>query len=103
MERIAKASAGDFGPRFIPCQATHPWLDSCLHVPFERFVKVFNWMLPVYGALHLVPLLLFRGKRVAREPISHLFRAAWDTAKSSAFLGVFVIIYQGIFGHNSIF
>lgn len=51
-------------------------------------------MLPVYGALHLIPLLLFRGVLVARAPVSNLLRVAWDTAKSSAFLGVFVVIYQ---------
>ena len=94
-ERIAKASKGDFGPPFVPCQAAHPWLDSCLYVPFERFVRVFNWMLPVYGALHLVSILLFRGKRVLLEPTSHTMRIVFDTARSSAFLATYVVIYQG--------
>ncbi|OBZ70095.1 hypothetical protein A0H81_09796 [Grifola frondosa] len=60
-------------------------------------LTMFRWMLPIYGALHFVPMLLFRRSRVAREPLRMLLRAALGTARSSAFLGVFVIIYQSFF------
>lgn len=51
-------------------------------------------MLPIYGALHVIPMLLFRRQRVLKDPLHMLLRASWGTARSSAFLGVFVFIYQ---------
>lgn len=40
----------------------HPTADSCLALAPIRFVEVFRWMLPVYGALHVVPLLVIRDR-----------------------------------------
>lgn len=51
-------------------------------------------MFPIYGALHVIPMLLFRRKRVWKEPLRMLLRAGLGTARSSAFLAVFVLIYQ---------
>ena len=59
-----------------------------------HFWEVFRWMLPIYGALHLVPVVLFRRKKFAKEPLRMLLRALLGTSRSSAFLGVFVVIYQ---------
>jgi len=107
LARIALATASppaqDFGPPFVPCSALHPWYDSCTLTQIDRFFAVFRWMLPIYGALHLIPMLLFRRQRVWREPAKMLLRAALGTARSSAFLGVFVFIYQSCFelAHNS--
>ncbi|EMD40278.1 hypothetical protein CERSUDRAFT_79950 [Gelatoporia subvermispora B] len=92
--------ARDFGPPFGPCEAIHPWLDSCMVVWPERIYLVFRWMLPIYGALHFIPMLLFRRGRVLKEPVRMFMRAAFGTMRSSAFLGVFVAIYQGFFCGN---
>ncbi|PCH40706.1 hypothetical protein WOLCODRAFT_24216 [Wolfiporia cocos MD-104 SS10] len=101
LARIARASLPlpdqAFGPPFVPCSALHPWLDSCTLTQLDRFVAVVRWMLPIYGALHLIPMLLFRRDRVLREPARMLLRAALGTARSSTFLGVFVFIYQSAF------
>lgn len=83
-----------FGPRFVPCSALHPWSDSHTFTNLERFVLVFRWMLPIYGALHLIPMLLFRRRRVFKDPGKMLLRAGWGTTRSAAFLGAFVLIYQ---------
>jgi hypothetical protein len=72
----------------------HPWLDSCTIVPFERFLAVSRWMLPIYGALHLVPAILFKWKDMIQNPRKFLWKGALGTCRSSAFLGVFVAIYQ---------
>ncbi|OCH90016.1 hypothetical protein OBBRIDRAFT_731675 [Obba rivulosa] len=99
--RIASAllppPARDYGPHFGPCEVTHPWLDSCMVVWPERILAVFRWMLPIYGALHFIPMLLFRRGRVVKAPARMFVRAALGTVRSSAFLGVFVAIYQGFF------
>ena len=51
-------------------------------------------MLPIYGVLHLIPLVLFRRKKFARDLLRMLLCAALGTSRSSAFLGAFVVIYQ---------
>lgn len=95
-ERLINAQAcADFGPHYATCDMIHPWLDSCIIVSFERILQVARWMLPVYGALHLVPAVLFKWKIFVKNPWHVLARAALGTARSSAFLGVFVAIYQG--------
>ncbi|CCL99910.1 uncharacterized protein FIBRA_01935 [Fibroporia radiculosa] len=106
LSRVALASAPPpeqyFGPPFVPCSALHPWFDSCTLTQLDRLVSVFRWMLPIYGALHFIPMLLFRRQRVFRDPLRMLLRAALGSARSSAFLGVFVLIYQSCFclNHN---
>jgi hypothetical protein len=63
--------------------------------PIDRFFAVFRWTLPIYGALHIVPMLLFKRKAVVSTPTPMVLRASWGTMRSAAFLGVFVAIYQG--------
>ncbi|KII94559.1 hypothetical protein PLICRDRAFT_33358 [Plicaturopsis crispa FD-325 SS-3] len=96
IERLARASAPtpSYGPNFAPCAAVHPPITQCRHVPLDRFLTVFKWMLPVYGALHLIPTVLFKWDRFWRDPLRMLMRVGWGTTRSSAFLGVFVTIYQ---------
>lgn len=73
----------------------HPDIDSCVMVQIVHFWEVFRWMLPIYGALHFIPMMLFRRQKFMKDPMPMLARAAWGTARSSSFLGAFVIIYQG--------
>ena len=53
-------------------------------------------MLPIYGALHFVPAVLFKRKAFAEDPGKVLVRAGMGSLRSSAFLGVFVVIYQSL-------
>ncbi|KAF8914372.1 hypothetical protein CPB84DRAFT_1811697 [Gymnopilus junonius] len=84
-------------PCYAPCSAVHPALSSCASVPLDRFFAVFKWMLPIYGALHFIPAVLFKRKAFMQDPGKMLLRATVGSMRSSAFLGVFVIIYQTIF------
>ncbi|KAF8520730.1 hypothetical protein BU17DRAFT_75560 [Hysterangium stoloniferum] len=88
---------GDFGPHFASCAVVHPWLPSCKSVPVDRFVSVWKWSFPIYGALHFIPMILFKRHQFLKEPGRMLFRALTGTARSSTFLGAFVIIYQTYF------
>ncbi|KAI0329609.1 hypothetical protein GY45DRAFT_1304427 [Cubamyces sp. BRFM 1775] len=100
-DRVAKARLPEglrsYGPHVVPCEAVHPDIDSCLTVQVAHFWEVFRWMLPIYGALHTIPMMLFRRKTFLQRPTRMLLRAALGTARSSAFLGVFVVIYQAYF------
>ncbi len=76
------------------CEMIHPWLDSCIWVEIERFVSVFTWMFPIYGALHFIPMILFKRERFLKNPLKMLMKSLKDTVRSSTFLGIFVNIYQ---------
>jgi hypothetical protein len=89
-------------PPYGPCAASHPHVASCMFSPIDRFFAVFRWTLPIYGALHVVPMLLFKRKAVARTPMPMMLRASWGTTRSAAFLGAFVAIFQGAMGHASL-
>lgn len=62
---------------------------------FESATLSQRWMLPVYSALHLIPMLVLRHKHVMRDPLGMLTKAAVGVFRSSSFLGLFVTIYQG--------
>ncbi|TFY76234.1 hypothetical protein EWM64_g7778 [Hericium alpestre] len=96
-QALASAPQPIWPSRYGPCAAVHPAEDSCLAVPPLRFLSVFKWMVPVYGALHLIPMLLFKRKDFAKEPARMLLRALLGTSRSSAFLATFVVIYQSFF------
>ncbi|TRM67404.1 hypothetical protein BD626DRAFT_395126 [Schizophyllum amplum] len=84
-------------PSYVPCAAVHPALNSCRAVPVDRFVDVAWWIMPVYTALHFIPMVLFKRKSFMKDPSRMLGRASIGTLRSSAFLGAFVVIYQSIF------
>jgi len=93
-KRLAQLSSPIYGLPVAPCSAVHPRIDSCTYVQFERFFVVLRWMLPIYGALTLIPMVLFKPKMVMKQPVKMLVKAFLGTLRSSAFLGVFVTIFQ---------
>ncbi|KAK0450040.1 hypothetical protein EV421DRAFT_1297768 [Armillaria borealis] len=91
-DSIASSEAGCH----CPCEGLHPGQTSCWDVPAARFFAVARFMLPVYGALHFLPPILFRTKAFMRDPLKILAKAGFGTARSCTFLGVYVVIYQGL-------
>ena len=53
-------------------------------------------MLPVYGALHFIPPILFKWTNFLKDPGSVIMRAGLGSTRSSAFLSVFVVTFQGM-------
>ncbi|KAG6328872.1 hypothetical protein ID866_10217 [Astraeus odoratus] len=90
---LASGVPPDYGP-YPPCNAIHPWVESCLAVPVPRLLTVFKWAFPIYGALHFLPMLLFKRRAFVSNPISMLGRAGWGTIRSAAFLASFVASFQ---------
>ncbi|WWC88699.1 uncharacterized protein L201_003612 [Kwoniella dendrophila CBS 6074] len=86
-----------YKPSVVPCEMIHPWVDSCPETNIRRFFAVFRFMLPVYSALHLIPMLVLRRHHVKRDPLRMLARAIWGLTRSCSFLGIFVFIYQVLF------
>ncbi|TCD68617.1 hypothetical protein EIP91_010272 [Steccherinum ochraceum] len=93
-KRLAQLPTPDFGTLVGPCATIHPRIESCTYVQLERFFVVVRWMLPIYGALTVIPMLLFKRKAVMREPVRMLVKALAGTVRSSSFLGVFVVLFQ---------
>ena len=60
-------------------------------------------MLPVYGALHLIPTLVLRRQHFVRDPLKMLARVALGVTRSCSFLGIYVVIYQGTFPIDHLF
>ncbi|KAJ6495454.1 hypothetical protein C8R45DRAFT_1095086 [Mycena sanguinolenta] len=87
--------AGGPVPHYVPCEVLHPRLTSCWSVAPDRFGDVFRYMLPVYAALHFLPPILLRWKQFRADPGRVLVRSGLGSVRSSAFLGAFVVIYQG--------
>jgi hypothetical protein len=82
-------------PPYGPCTAFHPHVASCAFSPIDRFFAVFRWALPLYGALHFVPILLFKREAVVRSPKAMALRVGWGTLRSASFLGTMCAICQG--------
>lgn len=88
----------------------HPWVDGCAETNIRRFFDSFvrlrrdseagklihpkRFMLPVYSALHIIPLLVLRRQTVKREPLKMLLRVTWGITRSCSFLGAFVFIFH---------
>jgi hypothetical protein len=97
---LATSSPPDFGPPYAPCAAVHPWIESCMHVSLPRFFTVFKWAFPIYGALHFVPMMLFKRHAFFKSPSHMVGRASWAAIRSSAFLAAFTAIYQSMCFHS---
>ncbi|WWC70734.1 uncharacterized protein I206_104685 [Kwoniella pini CBS 10737] len=97
LQELMTKIKGGLHPAAVPCEMVHPWVDSCTETNLRRFFAVFRFMLPVYSALHLIPMLVLRRHHVQRDPLRMLARAIWGITRSCSFLGVFVAIYQSLF------
>jgi hypothetical protein len=60
-------------------------------------------MMPIYGALHFIPAVVFRRKAFTQDPGKVLVKAGLGSLRSSAFLGVYVVLYQGEHVHHKFF
>ncbi|KAJ3759818.1 hypothetical protein EV360DRAFT_93925 [Lentinula raphanica] len=96
IQTLPPGAPAPYFPHYATCSAIHPAQSSCWSVPTTRFFEVARWMLPIYGALHFVPAVLFKRSTFMQNPWKVLLRAAIGTGRSSAFLGIFVIIYQSM-------
>ncbi|KAF9983769.1 hypothetical protein BGZ75_004756 [Mortierella antarctica] len=81
-------------PDTLPCAVLHPWIDSCRTNSLQRFGQVTKEIFPVYATLNFVPLVVLRMKRLLKDPANVLFKTSFNTLRSSAFLAVFVSLYQ---------
>lgn len=93
IKTLASGNPPNFGP-YVPCNAIHPWVESCLEVPLLRLMTVFKWAFPIYGALHFLPMFMFKWKAFVSNPMTMLRKAGWGTTRSATFLAAFIASFQ---------
>jgi len=91
---LASLNPPIWGHPYAPCLAVHPEVESCIRTPLASFALVFKWTFPIYGALHLIPMMLFKRRDFVKEPLRMLMRAAWGTSRSASFMSMLIVIYQ---------
>ncbi|ORX40065.1 hypothetical protein BD324DRAFT_616112 [Kockovaella imperatae] len=91
---IEQLKSGFKPPSAVPCELVHPTVTSCPEANIRRFFDVFRFMLPVYSALHLIPMLVLRRHHFKRDPLRMLARVIWGITRSCSFLGIFVVIFH---------
>ncbi|TEB23706.1 hypothetical protein FA13DRAFT_1797750 [Coprinellus micaceus] len=84
-------------PYYVDCRAVHPGMSSCTLTFVDKFFTVGKWILPIYGGLHFVPAILFKLDAFKRDPGKVIVKAGLGSLRSSAFLGVFVALYNILF------
>ncbi|KAG8863371.1 hypothetical protein FRB96_008863 [Tulasnella sp. 330] len=94
IEQLTRARAGNFSPPVISCEALHPHHTHCVPNAFIRIYECTMLLLPVYSALHLIPTLIFKRKHLLEDPLRSALKVAMGAVRSSAFIGVFVAIFQ---------
>ncbi|KAI8848092.1 hypothetical protein BC829DRAFT_362650 [Chytridium lagenaria] len=87
----------------VPCSVMHPCDESCARYTGDLFLRVMRMMAPVNATLNVVPLVLFKGGEVVKQPVTALRRTLVATLRSSVFLAAFVTTFQaGICAHREV-
>jgi len=81
-------------PPILGCDALHPTCDGCVKNSGRVLLSAFKKVLPVYGSLTLVSVIVVGFSRFIRNPLRGLFHGVRDTFRSTLFLSSFVAIYQ---------
>ncbi|KAJ3193454.1 hypothetical protein HK101_004807 [Irineochytrium annulatum] len=89
---VARA-LGEF-PSVLPCEIMHPPRPSCNHHASWTFTRVFMKILPVYGSLNVVPMVVLKTRELIKKPGSLAVRAAFNAVRSSIFLAGYVSSYM---------
>ena len=73
---------------FVPCQYIHK--HSCEMSALIKFFRVFDKAYKMYIPIHLLPALIFKWKRLSKEPVKILKKVLKNIIMSSLFLAVYV-------------
>lgn len=89
---------GSARPERVPCSVFHPLEPrSCTLHTAKRWLLGFRDGLPVYVTVHFLPLLLFRMRRLLKEPAPVLRHAFASVFYSTAFITSFQSIFWFVF------
>ena len=75
----------------MPCSVIHD--HSCEMHFVKRFLLVFNLAYKFYIPIHILPALIFKRRKLTKEPIKILRAAAKNILKSTLFISCYVSFY----------
>jgi hypothetical protein len=75
---------------FLPCSQLHS--SSCLSYALVRFLRTCSNVYKQYIVLYLIPLLVFKHKKLVKQPKKTGLSTLWACGKSVAFVGVYVAV-----------
>lgn len=84
-------------PDRVNCVMAHPHTTNHLYAFTEVFASVWKRIMPVYLTLYLVPSLFLRPSAFLKDPKKSLLRIILGASRSSAFLGLYNVLFQGLF------
>lgn len=77
---------------FLDCKDLHDgW---CIEEAIRRFLTVFKASYKYYIPIHFIPLLIFKRRRLIREPGSTLLHTLLNYLKSVCFMSLYVGILK---------
>ena len=76
---------------YVPCSVIHD--HSCEMHFLKRFFIVFNLAYKFYIPIHVLPALIFKRRKLTKEPIKILKSIVKNILKSSMFLSSYVCFY----------
>jgi len=68
----------------------HPHTTFCFKNFIQHTLKGLKFSIPVYLPVHLIPLLIFKGKNILIKPLNLFIDAIWNIFRSSIFLSSYV-------------
>lgn len=77
---------------FIHCRDIHK--DECLLNALKKFVSVFRAATKFYTPLHIVPVLLFKRRKLFQDPKSQSWFLLKNIVNSCLFIAVYVATFQ---------
>lgn len=75
---------------FLYCKDYHE--GTCLYSAILRFIKTFKNSYKYYIPIHLIPLLIFKRKKIKESPKKTLGHALYNYLKSVVFISLYVAI-----------
>ncbi|KAL4444542.1 hypothetical protein ABPG74_016835 [Tetrahymena malaccensis] len=77
---------------FLECKDFHE--GTCLQEALLRFVTVIKNSYKYYIPIHLIPLLIFKRKKLIKEPIATIKHTLYNYIKSLCFMGSYVAVLK---------
>lgn len=78
--------------KFIPCTYIHE--GSCLHCALEKFIVVFKIASKFYLPIHLIPLVIFKLKKLKTEPLNVIKSFLKNMLKSIMFMSSYIAVFR---------
>ena len=77
---------------FIECKDLHEF--SCEYATFRRFFGVLKLSYLYYIPIHYIPMIIFKWKRLIKDPIGTIKKTTKNYLKSLLFMGLYIIIIK---------